>query len=480
MKFITILLVLLFIPDLSLAQEPHPLSLDEAIEIMLVNNPAIAASTHHYEATRNERKAINGSRLPQLSFTGGYTYMSDNISIDANHLKQGFNDISSSFITSSVTAGFLSPQTASLLQELGSTVQNLDWSYTLQKRSTGFIGAEVSIPIFLGGKINAATRAASIKENIASQQIDEIKNSLISELVACYYGVIIAQRVVDVRRRVVAGIARHLSDTEALEQQGMIARSERLYVEYKMAEAKRELLDAELNLSTIRQALQNTLFTSADYEPNGVMFTLKSLEDVEYYKHQAISNNPALYQLSLQRNLAYEASRLQRAEFFPQVVAAGGATLYRYQLSSLLPRWMIGVNVNFKIFDGLGRERRYAASKQIIREVENITQKAQADIEVWVEEIYNTLLNYQNTITSLESSLNFAEEYLEAQRIAFTEGWCTAAELIDAELNLAKSQTERIEAAYSYDVALAKLLEISGLSHLFSTYAKSDNIRIIE
>ena len=480
MKSFTILLALLLITGHSLAQEFHPLSLDEAIEIMFANNPAIAASTHHYEAVRNERQAIEGSRLPQLSLTGGYTHMSDNISIDANYLKQGFNNISNAFISSSVATGFLTSQTASLLQELGSTVQNLDWSYTLQKRNTGFIGAEVSIPIFLGGKINAATRAATIKENIATQQGNEIKNSLISELVACYYGVIIAQWVVDVRSRVVVGIARHLSDAEALEEQGMIARSERLYVEYKMAEAKRELLDAELNLATIRQALQNTLFSSTDYEPLGEMFTLKALEDVEYYKHQAINNNPALYQLSLQRNLAYEASRLQRAEFFPQVVAAAGATLYRYQLSSLLPRWAVGVNVNFKIFDGLGRERRYAASKQTISEVENIAQKAQADIEVLVEEIYNTLQNCNNTITSIESSLTFAEEYLEAQRAAFAEGWCTAAELIDAELNLAKSQTERIEAAYSYDVALAKLLELTGLSHLFSIYAKSDNIRIIE
>ena len=100
MKSFTILLALLLSTGHSLAQEFHPLSLDEAIEIMFANNPAIAASAHHYEAVRNERQAIEGSRLPQLSLTGGYTYMSDNISIDANHLKQGFNNISNTFISS--------------------------------------------------------------------------------------------------------------------------------------------------------------------------------------------------------------------------------------------------------------------------------------------------------------------------------------------------------------------------------------------
>ena len=93
----------------------------------------------------------------------------------------------------------------------------------------------------------------------------------------------------EVRRKVVLGITRHLSDAKALEQQGMIAHSELLYVEYKMAEAKRELLDAELNLKTIKQALQNMLFTTTEYKPDGAMFTLKELEDVEYYKQLAIN-----------------------------------------------------------------------------------------------------------------------------------------------------------------------------------------------
>lgn len=480
MRFCAKLVIVLSFTHSSLAQIPHPLSFDEAVEIMLAGNPSIAATTHHLESIRNERQAIEGARLPQINISGGYTYMSDNISFDANNLKQGFNTLSNSIISSSVNSGIISPQAATILQALGSTLQNLDWSYTLQKRSTGFIGAEVSIPIFLGGKINAATRAASIKENIAIQQSEAVKNSLISELATYYYGVIIAERVVDVRRKVVLGITRHLSDAKALKQQGMIAHSELLYVEYKMAEAKRELLDAELNLKTIKQALQNMLFTTTEYKPDGAMFTLKELEDVEYYKQLAINNNPELYQLTLQRNLAYEASRLQRAEFFPQVVATGGSTLYRHQLSSLLPRWAVGVGVSLKIFDGLGRERRYAASKQTIREVESLTQKAQADVGVLVEEIYNTLLTCQSSLAAIESSINFAEEYLDAQRKAFAEGWCTAADLIDAELNLAKSRTERIEVAYSYDIALAKLLEISGLSHLYSSYAKGDNIRKIE
>ena len=480
MRFCIILLIAVLFSHPSLAQSSHPLSFDEAVDIMLTANPSIAASTHHRESVRNEHQAIEGARLPQVNVIGGYTYMSDNISFDANYLKQGFNELSSSLIASSAATGLLSPQAVSLLQEFGSTLQNLDWSYTLQKRSTGFIGAEVSVPIFLGGKINAAVRAAAIKEDIAVQQSEAVKNSLISELATYYYGVIVAKQAVDVRQKVVLGISRHLSDAEALEQQGMIAHSELLYMEYKMAEAKRELLAAELNLATVKQALQSVLFTPTDYEPNGAMFIVKELENVEYYKQLAISNNPTLYQLILQRNLAHEASRLQRAEFFPQIVATGGATLYRYQLSSLFPRWVVGVGVSFKIFDGLGRERRYAASQQTIREVESLAQKAKADIGVLTEEIYNSLLNCQSALTSIESSLSFAEEYLDAQRKAFAEGWCTAAELIDAELNLAKSRMERIETAYSYDIALAKLLETAGLSHLYSSYAKGDNVRIIE
>ena len=53
-------------------------------------------------------------------------------------------------------------------------------------------------------------------------------------------------------------------------------------------------------------------------------------------------------------------------------------------------------------------------------------------------------MNYRNRLSSLDASLAFAESYLRMKDAAFREGTATSTKLIDAELDLAGVQTERL------------------------------------
>ena len=102
--------------------------------------------------------------------------------------------------------------------------------------------------------------------------------------------------------------------------------------------------------------------------------------------------------------------------------------------------------------------------------------KAGNDISVLVEKLYNQMENYRTQMASIEASLAFAEEYLKTKNAAFLEGMSSSTDLIDAELNLAKVKTERIEAAY---VSLAQLLEAAGISDEFTAYMRRQDARRI-
>ena len=78
-----------------------------------------------------------------------------------------------------------------------------------------------------------------------------------------------------------------------------------------------------------------------------------------------------------------------------------------------------------------------------------------------------------------DEELNSREEYLKAKNAAFLEGWSSSTDLIDAELNLAKVRTERMQMAYAYDVALAQLLEAAGVSDEFTSYSRRIDARQI-
>lgn len=457
------------------AQSEPTLTLDEALSLTLTDNPAMKAAAFEEQAATQERRAAIGLRMPRINVTGAYTYMSKDIGFDLNELKPHVQDFAGKVIGSGLVPVELIPK----LQGLIAPIMGADWFLTLQDRSLGFVGGEVTLPLWMGGKINAANRAAKLNEHTAVQQGNQTSNALVSELVERYFGLALAQQVVVVRQKVVDGVRRHLADAEALEKNGMIAQSERLYVAFKMAEAERELANAQLQVETILSALCNTLGREQSWQPVTAMFILDGIEPADYFKELASERNPLLAQVSLKHQLAQENVRAHRAEFLPQVVAMGGGSFYNYQVSGVVPRWAVGVGVNIKIFDGLSREYKYSAAKQTVRRVGELQNKAGKDIAVLIEKLYNQLMNYRNQLTSIDASMTFAEEYLRMKNAAFLEGMSSSSDLIDAELNLAGIRTERLQAAYNYDRLLAQLLEASGISDTYTAYARRADARQI-
>ena len=474
MKKVTlVMLALTAVMQLPAQEQGRTLSLEEALEMTLSDNPAIRAAEFNRRAAQQERRAAIGLRMPQIGITGSYAYLGKDIEIDLNNMKAPVQNLAGQILQSGMIPSDYIPSISQML----SGAMAASWARPLQDRRLGGVGGDVTVPLWMGGKINAANRAARINEKTAVAQGNQTRNALISELVERNFGLALATQVVAVRQQVVDGVRRHLEDARALERNGMIAQTERLYVEFKMAEAERELANAKLQAETIASALSNTLGRESDWRPVAAMFLLAKVEDLAYYQAIAQARNPQLSQVSLKRELAQEGVRAQRADFLPQVAAIGGGSFYNYQVAGLVPRWAVGVGVNIKIFDGLNREYKYSAAKQTVRRVGELQNKAGKDIAVLVEKLYNQMMNYRNQMTSIDASLNFAEEYLRMKNAAFLEGMSSSSDLIDAELNLAGVRTERLQAAYNFDLLLAQLLETAGISDEFPAYARRSDAR---
>lgn len=484
MKKFLLILSLLSSVGLSAQNTDSTISLEEAVNLTMTNNPTLKALEYEEKAAKRERQAAIGLYMPKISVKGAYSYLGDDMAIDLNHakgaVKDGVGNVIGQIMQDPSLAG--NPTIQQMLPKLQgglNALLGLDWAYTLQNRSFGFIGGDVQMPIFMGGKIIAANKAAKLNEKSVQAQGEQQRNALMSEIVERYFGYALALNAVDVRKQVVAGMEQHLHDIKSLERNGMVASTERLYVEYKYAEAQRELLNAQLQAETIGNALCNTLGIDAVATPVTAMFVLDEIEPLAYYRGIAEDNNPLLNQIGLKRQLAKQNANVHRADFMPQIVAIGGGTFYNYQVTGILPRWAVGVGFNFKIFDGLNREYKYAAAKNTVRRVESMQTKAEKDIAVLIESLYNKMLNYRNQIASIEASIAFAEEYLRAKNAAYIAGIGTATELVDAELNLAKVRIERMQAAYNFDLYFAKLLEAAGISEEFLNCSRSASARHI-
>ena len=270
------------------------ISLEEAITVTLTENPALKAAAYEERAAQQERRAAIGLRMPQINLTGAYAYMQKDIGLDFNDMKGPVKDFTGKVLGSGIITD---PALLQGIQGLVNPMMNADWFLTLQDQSLGFVGGEVTLPIWMGGKINAANRAAKINEKTAVEQGNQTRNALISELVERYFGLALATQVVAVRQQVVDGVRKHLEDAAALEAQGMISRSEKLYVEFKMSEAERDLQNAQSQVETIAAALNSTIGQTDNYQPVTAMFILERIEPLDHFRTLAAERNPLLDQV---------------------------------------------------------------------------------------------------------------------------------------------------------------------------------------
>lgn len=429
------------------AQTSH-ITFDDALMLGFEHNPAIVAADYAEQAAHRERQAAVGLFMPRVAIKGAYTHLNKDIKID-------FNPMLSS----------LSPLLGEGLSALG-----LDLSYPLQRRNSAFLGGDAELPIFAGGKIWTANRAAKINEERTHQQSRQVRSALVEEIVERYFGVELARHGVAIREEVVKVVEQHLHDVTLLEKEGMAVESERLYAEYRLAESERDLQRARLQLETAQRALQTSLGMEREIVPLTPMFLLPQIESLDYFLSMAELYNPKLGEVGRLRELARMNVRLQRANLFPEVVAMGGMVFCDHQLSPLVPRMAIGVGLNFKIFDGLTKEYKLSASRLQLRRVEALEQGAEQDVALLVESLYNGVQSVLATVSAVERSERFAEEYLRAKRKAFDEGMATVTDVVDAALALSRAKLERVQTAYEFDVALARLLCASGMAEAFVQY----------
>jgi outer membrane protein TolC len=118
------------------------------------------------------------------------------------------------------------------------------------------------------------------------------------------------------------------------------------------------------------------------------------------------------------------------------------------------------------------------AARSTVRRVDDLEQRARRDVGTLVKKRHADLLAARDQFSSLDATLELAQENLTARTRAFEEGLATSLEVVDARLALTGVQLARLLAAYDFDVALGELLEACGQSGRFESYRVSADVEL--
>ena len=456
------------------AVKADEMSFSDAFRSMLDSNEELQASAAEVDSRKYERRAAYGLFLPQVSINAMYTHLNDDITLDMSPIRDAIAKVSAPLyaVASSPVPHYTEAQLIAGMNQAGK------WEKTLQEQDFWSLSASLKWPVWTGGKVIAANRAAEARVAEAGERYRYTRGKLTTELVERYFGYRLSLKVIDVRKEVLSGMEKHLAEAVAMEQSGMIARAERLHAEVAKSDAEREYRKSLRDACTTLTGLKNTLALNHDVQPSTPLFMIEKIEDVDHFRKAALVHNPVLLQVQANRNLAHQAYMKELSRYSPDIFLFGNKDIASGNRSLTSPEWYAGAGATMTLFDGMNRYHSLKAADSVEEKAGLMEHKVKSDIVALVEKCYNEMMKNREQLESLDSSMSFAREYLRVRDKAFQEGLATSTDLVDAQLNLSRVMIERLKSLYDFDVSLARLLEACGTSEQIDIYRNQGNAEV--
>lgn len=329
------------------------------------------------------------------------------------------------------------------------------------------------MPLYSGGHIPAMQQAAgaAVRQAEAEQVAEAQTQSM--QLIQAYFAQVLAEQALTVRRQVRDGLQRHLADSEKLERAGLATKAQRLQATVARDQAERDWQKAVHDQRTAQATLARLLRQTRPVATTTPLFLLTtSLDEESVFQRQARERHPQLARGRAQVEQAEQGVRMQESRLKPQIFLFGQRDLRRKDALLTDSDWGFGIGLKYTFLSGSDRPRQISAARERVHQAESGLREAENQVSIGVLQAWNQLETARTHFRLLDSSLALAEENLRLQELSFREGQSTSLDVIDARLRLGGVALERAQAAYLFDLTLARLLELSGQIERFPDYVK--------
>lgn len=472
------------------------LSFSEALQIVFEQNPALLRQKEEIHQKEYEVKSKKGLRFPSVSISASAVSMSDPLHLDLTPVGEAISPLYETLGNYGVFSGVPNPDPASnkimptlpdeistaavrnQLLEAADKIESSNWDQIIQEKNFALLAANFTLPVYAGGKINAANKAAAIHLEISKEKLRNTQGTLLTELVTRYYGLALANQVVQLRTEMLKSISNHYNDAKKLFDNGMIAKVELLHSEVAKNEAERELKKAKRNVEILQTALRATLASDSlsNPVPASKLFVTENVQSLQSCITKAKELNPQVKQIQSKKELIDIKHQLEKNEYLPTIAALGNYNLADKNFSPYMPDWMVGVGMKWTLFKGMSRKNNIQASHTIQNQVVYAEEKANNDLRTFLVKLFNQLEMQIEQKAELEKTLELATEYCLSTEKAFNEGLATSTTVVDARTQLLQVKTKRLLVYYNFDVTLAQFLQNAGIPEQFTNYSESENM----
>lgn len=504
-------------------QSQRTLSLDSCRALAINNNKKLGMSRVNRGIAEDVRRAARTDYLPKVDGIGTYQFTSREFSLLSKSQQNALNNLGTTLgsqlqgdlaatVPDLVKQGTISARQAQAINNLASqlapgTVDAInkaggDLRKAFRTNTRNLFGADIMVrqPVYMGGAVKAANKAAEININLADDNIDLMTQNMLYDVDQAYWLVVslrqkqlLANRYLDLVRKLHDDVSKMLG-------QGVATKANELKVAVRVNEAEMSqtqvddgLVLARMHLCQIcgldlntdirlddedTYVLSGTASSPAEGNALGVVSPPTVGETLGSASPSASplpegegpgmgSFRPELRLLNDVVELSKQNTVITRAAFLPQVLATGGYLFsnpnvlngYRNTFSGL---FHVGVTLRVPLWnwgEGCHKIRASKAATTMAKlELADTGEKIALQVqqaEFKVKEAYKKLNMATHNLTS-------AEENLRCANVGFKEGVMQTTDVMEAQTAWQSAQSQKIDAEIDVRMAHVNLSKAMG------------------
>ena len=308
-------------------------------------------------------------------------------------------------------------------------------------------GAQVTQPLFRGGRTVAETRAAENAVRAGRARLDSVEQQVLLSAVTAYIDVYRDQAVLDLQIRNEQRLSRQLEATRDRFQVGEVTRTDVFQAEARLAGATAARVGAEGSLERSRATYRNVVG-----EVPGVLAQPAIPRDLPNGLDQAVTaakrQNPDIIEAEFAERSSLDTVDQIRGEGLPTLSLQGAAqrddesTFEGAETDTLEAL----VNLDVPLYQAGAVDSRLRQSKQNVVENRRILDQRRLDAIEAATSAWNNLQTARAALVSFRKAVQANEVALEGVQREAEVGARTVLDVLDAEQELVDSQVDLVGA----------------------------------
>ncbi len=423
----------------------QPKTVDECVAMAVDHSTSLKVADQSVKVAQNARSQAISKYFPQIGVVGTYQWFQKDLEL----VDYG-----------SLMYGMLLPAELRHLTRID--IENV-------------MVADVAVvqPLFMGGKIVAANQIANLGENVAQNNVKQLRDNVSLVAQENYWLVVSLARKRTLAHSMVELMQQTQTSVDHLIREGVATESDRLNVEVRLNEAllAESKIDQNLSLAKFNLMqlcgidLNDTIVLQDEATDTLALLPSESLVDMDtahIYDHRTDIAN-----LELAKKISKKEETVVLSSLLPNVVLnanylVSNPNLYKGFDKSFGGAFNAGVSVTVPITGWIsgGYGLNTAKANTHIKELEIDAAKERVQLE-----LKQATLQYeqsQKTLETATTSQSTADVNLQAAQRRYDEGFSTILALMEAQTSWLKAKTEYIDAQIGVRLAELSLQKVCG------------------